>query len=264
VHDIKHFTALILEKEFKDDPDWKEFVKLAAETRQSIHQTEISFVEPPSQRTKSRYMNMEILVDWGMNVLALLERLTNHQLFSQNGKTIEEKLGWVARFKQPINEWKQVMNLVETTEHFVRTRGIYRDCDKELRRLLPPLPGKTERIYRIRCAFLDGVLNESLKARPGEKLLGSSEVVESVLGKFKHIQDVHVRGSITGLVLAIPAMVSRLGQDVVRRALETVPVQEVRTWVRSHFGKSPRTQRRMMLSGQRGTEQKKDQMPGLA
>jgi len=104
------------------------------------------------------------------------------------------------------------------------------------------------------------VLDESLKARPGECLLGSSEVIESVFGKFKYMQREHEKGSLTAMVLAIPAMVSQTTQDVVLRALEAVPTQNVRDWIKETFGKSARTQRKEAFSTPDNTEQKPDQL----
>jgi len=103
------------------------------------------------------------------------------------------------------------------------------------------------------------VLDASLKAKPGERLLGSSEVLESVFGKFKYMQAEHVKGSFTGMVLAIPAMVSKTTQEVVRCALETIPVHTVRTWMKEKFGKSALTKRKEAFSTPIYPEQKPDQ-----
>ena len=58
IYDVKHFTACLLEREFKSDLMWVEFTKWASQTRSALHQTPFSYLEPPNQRSKSRYMNM--------------------------------------------------------------------------------------------------------------------------------------------------------------------------------------------------------------
>jgi len=78
--------------------------------------------------------------------------------------------------------------------------------------------------------------------------------------EFKYMQGEHVKGSFTGMVLAIPAIVSKTTQDVVQRALETVPVDKVRTWVKETFGKSARVKRKEAFSIGTNTEQKPDQL----
>jgi hypothetical protein len=44
------------------------------------------------------------------------------------------------------------------------------------------------RALQFRNQLLDFVKNESLKAQPNERLLGSSEIIDSVLGKTKRLE----------------------------------------------------------------------------
>lgn len=258
IYDVKHFTARLLEHEFKADLMWVEFTKWAADTKSALHQTALSYLEPPNQRSKSRYMNMEILVDWGLKGLAFLDDIEAHVHTQSEIQTIVQKLDWLVQFREPLTEWQEVMGLVEKTETFVRTEGFFQSCDHELRSLLRLSTKATPRTIRIRWSLVEYVLDTSLKARPEERLLGSSEVIESIFGKFKYMQCEHAKGSLTGMVLAIPAMVSKTTQDVVQHALETVPVQDVRTWMKQMFGKSSLDRRKKAFSALDNPEQKSD------
>ena len=259
IYDVKHFTACLLEGEFKSDLMWVEFTKWASQTRSALHQTPWSYLEPPNQRSKSRYMNMDILVDWGVKMLACMDRLEQQLPDPSERAVIQEKMDWIIQFRADLAEWKTVLDLVEKTETYVRTQGLFRQGDQALRPLLRLAPPSTQRTIRIRWSLIEYVLDESLKAQPGECLLGSSEVIESVFGKFKYMQREHEKGSLTAMVLAIPAMVSQTTQDVVLRALEAVPTQKVRTWMKETFGKSARVKRKEAFSIPANTEQKPDQ-----
>jgi hypothetical protein len=61
IYDIKHKTAVVVEHELEEDPCWREFTHLAAQTKQRVQQTALAFLAPPNQRTKARYMNLESL-----------------------------------------------------------------------------------------------------------------------------------------------------------------------------------------------------------
>lgn len=259
IYDVKHFTARILEREFKADLMWSEFTKWAVETRMVLHQTALSYLEPPNQRAKSRYMNMDLLVDWGVKALSFLDRIEEHLKTKAEVEALKKKMDWIIQFRTDLAEWKEILELVEKTEAYVRTKGLFHDGDQELRGLLRLSPKATERTLRIRWSLIEYVLDASLKAKPGERLLGSSEVLESVFGKFKYMQAEHVKGSFTGMVLAIPAMVSKTTQEVVRCALETIPVHTVRTWMKETFGKSALTKRKEAFSTPIHPEQKPDQ-----
>lgn len=259
IYDVKHFTARILEREFKADLMWIEFTKWAVETRMALHQTALSYLEPPNQRAKSRYMNMDLLVDWGVKALSFLDRIEEYLKTKAEVEALKKKMDWIIQFRTDLAEWKEILELVEKTEAYVRTKGLFHDGDQELRCLLRLSPKATERTLRIRWSLIEYVLDASLKAKPGERLLGSSEVLESVFGKFKYMQAEHVKGSFTGMVLAIPAMVSKTTQEVVRCALETIPVHTVRTWMKEKFGKSALTKRKEAFSTPIHPEQKPDQ-----
>ncbi len=172
-------------------------------------------------------------------------------------------MDWLFQFRKDLTEWNKILKLVEKTETFVRTNGLFRGCDQELRELLRLSPKATERTFKIRWSLIEYVLDASLKAKPGECLLGSSEVIESVFGKFKYMQAEHTEGSLTGMVLAIPAMVSKTTEAVVQRALETVPVHKVRTWIKEKFGKSNLTKRREAFSAPANAEQNRINYPSL-
>jgi hypothetical protein len=103
------------------------------------------------------------------------------------------------------------------------------------------------------------VATESLKAKPHERLLGSSEVVESVLGNFKHVEGDQAKGGFTGLVLSLAAMVSTTTLEVVQQALATVPTQKVLTWCKQTLGTSVQGQRKKALVAAVKREQKWDQ-----
>jgi hypothetical protein len=69
----------------------------------------------------------------------------------------------------------------------VRTQGLYRGGHRALEQMLGPLVC-TERGRQVGQQLLAFVQAESLKAAPQERLLGSSEVIESVFGKQKRIE----------------------------------------------------------------------------
>jgi hypothetical protein len=260
IYDVKHFTACLLEHEFKSDLMWVEFTKWASHIRSTWHQTPFSYLEPPNQRSKSRYMNMEILVDWGVQMLAFIDHLQEKCPAPSEREIIQEKMDWILSFRADLAEWKTILELIEKTETYVRTQGFFPQGDQPLRSLLRLAPPSTERTIRMRWSLIEYVLDESLKAQPGECLLGSSEVIESVFGKFKYMQREHEKGSLTAMVLAIPAMVSQTTQEVVARAMETIPVQKVRTWMKETFGKSAPVKRKEAFSIPNNTEQKQDQL----
>jgi len=72
LYDIKHKTACLLKAELTRDADWQVFMQQAAKTKKQLQQTSLSHLKPPNQRSKSRYMNIEILLRWAIETLKIL------------------------------------------------------------------------------------------------------------------------------------------------------------------------------------------------
>ena len=63
-HEITHQMALCLKKELEAEDKYESFTKKCHQTRQQIQQTELGFLMPPQQRSKSRYFNLDELIKW--------------------------------------------------------------------------------------------------------------------------------------------------------------------------------------------------------
>jgi len=258
VYDIKHKTAAVLKRELARDETWLEFTRLAARTKSRVQQTSLAYLAPPNQRTKARYMNVDVLVSWGQDVLAFLDRQEMRETPPCDSEQIQEKLGWLTRFRQPLKEWGELLQLTIATESFVRRRGLYCDAPPELAEQVQDM-AHTERTKRVRAELLSFVAQEAAQAHPGERLLGSSEVIESILGKLKRLERDQAKSGFTGLLLSIGAMVSSVTSDVILKALESVSTKKVLAWCKETIGRSVQAKRRSALASHGKAEQKWDQ-----
>ena len=82
-------------------------------------------------------------------------------------------------------------------------QGLCADSYLELEDLISD-KAHTEQTIKVREELLNFVREESSKAKPGERLLGSSEVIESVFGKLKRMERDQSKSGFTGLLLSVP------------------------------------------------------------
>jgi len=68
-YDFTHQIALWLKYKLSDHPQFQRFLELSHLTRLQIQQTELSFLIPPKARSKARYHNISLFVDWGLSVI---------------------------------------------------------------------------------------------------------------------------------------------------------------------------------------------------
>ena len=255
ISDIKHKTALVLKHDLQEDVEWARFCQLATDTRHHVQQTPLAALAPPNQRTKSRYMNIDRLVVWGERMLAFLDNPLRASPEGVDPAQIEVKYGWLRAFRQPLRQWGELLAIVTTTEDFVRTHGFYRHGHVDLEQQLAGL-AQSARGKRVRHQLLGFVREQSFKAKAHERLVGSSEVLESVFGRFKQLEHEQVKSGFTGLLLSLAALVSTTTPEVIQMALEKVRTKEVVAWCKKTLGQSIQAQRREALIAPHKSEQK--------
>lgn len=261
IYDIKHKTAQVLKQELGPDEAWQRFTRLAAQTKSQVQQTALAALAPPNQRTKARYMNLDRLIQWGHKMLIFLDQAPDTDSDAWERAPVEAKLGWVTQFRQELAEWDALLQVITTTESFVRQNGLYRGAHTELQAHLQALDlAHSERAQRVSTELVAFVAAEAAQAQPDERLLGSTEVVESSFGKLKRLEQDQAKSGFTGLVLSLGAMVSTTTAEVVHKALETVPTHKVLDWCKEQLGRSVQAQRRAAFAGPDPPEQKWDHL----
>jgi hypothetical protein len=165
IYDIKHKTACVLKHALQDDAAWQQFTRLAAQSKLKVQQTSLAFLAPPQQRSKARYMNVDVLMRWGNDMLFALDdpgRLPDDKV---DREVLQEKLGWVRDFRRQLQEWRELMQVSEIVEHVVRTRGLYRGVHRAVKDLLTPV-ACLPRVKRVSTELVAFLAEESLQAKP--------------------------------------------------------------------------------------------------
>jgi hypothetical protein len=237
VFDIKHKVAILLKKELHNDATWQSFVTQTNRTKLQTTLTELAFLVPPGLRNKARYMNLDTLVDWGCRVLAYLDDPRDVSEEEVDRRKLECKLGWLREYREALAIWAELLAIAKQAEGYVRRKGYHRCAAEELKVQLHPLV-RTPAGIRLQTGLLAFLDEQTKGLKQGQHLLGSSEILESLLGKYKRIQGTHSKGGMTGSLLNIGAAVSRKSTETIRRALSSVPVAAVGNWIGDRLGRT--------------------------
>lgn len=235
VHDIKHKVATILNKELHRDKTWNSFVTRTNRTKLRVTLTELAFLVPPGLKNKARYMNLDTLVNWGRRALAYLDDPCDFPGQKVDPQKLPEKLGWLRQYRRPLATWSELLAVAARAEAYVRREGYHAHAAEELERELVPV-ARTRVSLRMKASLVAFVAEQAKGLSPGQHLLGTSEVLESLLGKYKRIQGTHCKGGMTGSLLSIGAAVFKNSTAAVEAAMAAVPVAAVRKWVRDKLG----------------------------
>ena len=249
----------MLKRELGADPTWQEVSRLAGQSSQRVQQTAVAALAPPRQRRKARYMNVDELVTWGVRMLRYLDEDESPRQ-EWDRQRVEEAVGGVRQYRDEIEQWRQWVEVGTITEQFVKTQGVSASGAQQLQHQLTAA-GTLPRTQQLCAEFVQFVTEEGAKANAGERLVGSSEVIESIFGKWKRLEGEQARSGLTGLALALGALVAPTTAEVIKQALTTVPTKTVLTWCREKLGKPVQATRRALFAPLRKAEQKQDQLP---
>jgi hypothetical protein len=226
-YDVCHKIAIEYRKLFENDPDWGMFKEKANYLKKQLHCTAGALFAPPAQRKKARFLNVDIIVDWAIKIL------------NYNGKwndKIYEKLKWVFDFREKIMTWKQWIEIGRHTRDQVRESGFGADTEWLILERLTPL-SMVESSQELACNLLNFVSQESSQLPHGENVPGTTEVIESLFGYFKHVKNGlwDGNGGIGRLILCMASRVGKLTSELIKEALEKVRKNELTGWLASYY-----------------------------
>jgi hypothetical protein len=247
IYDAKHKAACLLKARLGRNPRWQEFQTRVGQTRCSVQQTELAFLTPPGPKPKARFMNLQRQLAWARRVLANLREPAAVKKFA-TVRRLREKFGWVAAFQTDVTEWSQWQQVVDATVLLINNHGIYRGVAEVLASRLSQLDALVSSARDLGEELVQFVRLQESQVRPGERLPGSTEVLESCFGKFKQLEKQHSRGGFTQLLLGFGAMLADVTTDVVRSAMQASKTLDVRRWAADTLGVTLFAQRKIAFA----------------
>ena len=240
--DIAHYAARLLKRRMESDDRWKELCRQAAQAKCGTGRTELAFLTPPNQRSKARFMNLGPLLSWAEKMLVILDQQPTDVLGPITPERLNEKFGWLRAFRCKLVEWSQWQTLSERAIEVVRSEGYSAETSTILESHLRPLV-RGESGDRLRLELASFVTEQSSRAKEGERLPGSTEILESSFGKLKSLRGDHQKGGFTHLLLCHAASLGETTNTLIGQALEQVPIKRVWHWCRENLGATLQSQR---------------------
>lgn len=246
IYDAKHKAACVLKGRLEKNLRWQNFQTKLAQTRCAIQQTELAFLVPPAPKPKARFMNLEATLRWASKTAAIVRHPPAVVQERVRPERLQEKLGWLQEFAADIAEWSEWQAIVNVTVAFVNQQGIYRGAARKLRAEMPRLAhvSSTSLVNEL-VAF---VAQQARRTRRGERLPGSTEVLESCFGRFKQMEKQQARGGFTSLLLGFGALLAETTTQAIEGAMTHSPTRHIKTWCREHLGTTLFGQRKLAFA----------------
>lgn len=253
--DFSHASSHILKGHLEADPRWQEFLTQCGKTQPKVKQTLLGALAPPTQKVKGRYMNIGEIIRWGVKMLGLLAGTRGELPDGISRSLLEEKYGWLEKFAESLDQWHELDKLREESLQVIRVCGYSGHAIDELTAKQSRYRSYTSS-QKMADELLELARSQSASIAPGMSYPGSSEIIESLIGKSKQIQGQHSRGGFTKMVLTIGACLSELNEKVVWQSLQDVREINVRQWTKEALGNTLECIRRIALPGTKGASTK--------
>lgn len=246
LYDIAHKMAILIKRELAGDEHWSTYLQHIGQTKQCVQQTSLAYLTPPTPKNKARFMNLEPLVNWGTKALAYLDNPQPVDGQPVDKKRLKEKLGWLRQYRRHLKLWGTMMRIVATTLKYIRQEGYHRRATGQLRQPLKPI-AKDQPSRRLMENTLAFVKEQSALAQKNEHLIGSSECIESLIGKGKRLEGQQSKSGFTRMVLGMAAAVVEPTKDYLEKALHQVKTRDVVQWCKEKLGASVQSQKQRAL-----------------
>jgi len=240
--DLKHYAANVLEKEIGRSERFRSFVGEVGLTRSRIQQTELSHFVPPPLKSKSRFMNLGPLLRWAAMVLYHLENPGSEARRGISADRMEAKLGWLREYAEEVGQWGQCLEVIHRSLDVINRQGLSRSTAALIAAALREQDGawhqRDTAASRIGRRLIAWVEESASKLPPGDRAWCSTEILESLFGRFKQLERQHSRGGFTRLIAALPTLCLSVTPEMVREGFARLDSPGLRRWLDENLGQT--------------------------
>ena len=255
IHDLSHLISLVIEKIYDKDNKYNELKDKMSLMRNKFSQTILASIVPPKKRKKSEYQSFDKLIKWSEDVLNLINNTLNDEVkvakIEKEFKDaplseIKKEFSWINDYQELITELSQINKVVKEIEKDMKQSGFSLKTLQNAKESLCKLQSANGKKLKVNLTIK---LEEQFELLPDatERVLFSSDILESTFGAYKNRVSENPMASVTSLMLIIAAFTCNLTEDNVKKCIENVKMADIKKWSEDNIGISIHKQRNVLL-----------------
>jgi hypothetical protein len=249
IYDIGHAAANVLKEEFESKRPYRRFIALTSRAANRLRQTDLAFLIPPKLRGKGRFQSIGNLGRWAAKILEALSvksdiRPPTHARLHEVLPGFMALRGFVQRFASTTHT---VARMLEILKNHGLNQANHELC-AQLLATLPENSGVGERLHSWLQQHLEIQKQLTAKGHPDLPLPVSSDVIESLFGKYKHILERSPQADMNRSALLIPVLCGQLDDVAIERALAQTRHDDLKTWEQKNIPYTVRKKRRAFFA----------------
>lgn len=246
IEDIGHVMASALKAQFENTSGYKRFTQLTTNGANRLRQTKLAFLIPPKLRSKGRFQSIGKLGKWGekmLDVLAVKGRAKKSSVLDKLRTALPEfslSRSFIRCFAKTANVVSQVMEVL-------KNRGLDQVSYEQCCQLAEQLP-KHSKVKKRLLIWLEHHI-EIQKKITTQPLLVSSDIIESLFGRFKHIIERSPQADMNRTTLLIPALCGNLDDTTITQALSQTRHVDLKCWEQENIPYTSQKMRQAFFAG---------------
>ena len=253
IGDVGHEAANALKAEFAGRAAFAAFLEIVRKGAARIRQTDLARFLPPKVRTKGRFQGITVVAEWAGKILALM----GGQGRSMEGSELHglrKAFCGLAQLRAFLEKFVKTCSLVEEFLKIMKQKGMNQASYGEAKVILAQLPERSQVRSRL-MSWLDRHLRVQSRLGIGQlPLLVSSDVIESLFGKFKTIIQRNPQAELNRLIYVIPLLCGKLTSGDMDQALRDCSHLQMLEKIQQTIPTTLRQQRHRVLDSGRGAE----------
>ena len=194
--DISHSLGMFLERVYKNEPDFQELSKKVSDARLKYNMQEVAFIQPPSQRSIARFINMSKWIEWASRMQYVYHTLRDD---------IKSIYGFIPQNASLVDELSEVMSCINRIEKDIKNNGISHESAARCKQLVRnTLMSGNERQHKIGTFILEYLDRETSFMNEDESHNASTDTIESTFGVVKARKSDDKLAGVTPIILMMP------------------------------------------------------------
>lgn len=242
VYDLNHFIAGKLKRLYEKNEAYQRFHKAATHMRRYQCLSKAACLLPPVQRAKARFLNVDKLCTWGRKILQLLDRLNMED-------PMYKAVQWVKQHQPIIKELHAIFQIANPICSLLKKAGINAQTIAQCEQILnrdTDYPSVNDFRQAIQ-SYLSQIQQQFTVQMKQGAILCSSDIIESIFGRYKSYFPTNAMIGITDTALSIALFTNKIDQQNLKKGLSSISTQQLKHYSKHEFGQSIVAQRQKLL-----------------
>lgn len=242
--DIGHVAANALKAEYDKSKEFKRFVELVNKGSARLRQTTLAFLLPPKMRSKGRFHSISKLANWGEMILGEMQQMGRAKEGSVL-KKLRQAFPGFTKSKPFLEAFAKSTTVVNQVCKRLKNQGLNQRSYREAKQLLHTLPSNSKVRARLLKWLNRHLAKQSRLGISQTPIMVSSDIIESLFGKFKHVIERSPIADINRMALLIPTLCGcPIDRASLTAALSATSHMELMVWEKQNIGHTLRKKRR--------------------